>query len=123
MACNEEMIGAGGPVPIGILISQNGDVVLDDVAEALGVVVAGAAVEVVDDVGDGDRQEEGVGVVGVRRRHPLIQVELVDDLAFRGVDVFHRRSVEQRWLSLSVHPHLEPLLHLYIAPSNTTFFN
>ena len=87
------MVGARAPVPIRILIGQDGDVVLQDVPDAGWVEVAVGAIEVVDDVGDGDREEEGVGVVRVGRCHGAM-VELVDDVAFGGVDVFKGGQVE-----------------------------
>ncbi|KAL3655842.1 hypothetical protein CASFOL_000238 [Castilleja foliolosa] len=75
MACDVEMIGPSAPVPIGIFIGQNGDVIGDDILQAEAVIIEAwfVLIEISDDLCHLDREKERMGLVGPARRERVVK--------------------------------------------------
>jgi len=120
MARNKEVISAGAPIPVGIPLGNNPEVVSHDILKTLARVIGVRSVNVSNDGDDADWDEEGVGLVRAASQEMgfrvTASVQLRYHLSFNGVDVIQGTMVEQRWLSFFVCPYFEPLLHLDMAP-------
>ena len=114
------MVGAGGAVPEGVAGGDDADVVADE-REERGAVVGEGPVRELHHLDDAEGEEEGVRAVGVPRpdagRRRRQELELLDEAALDGVDVLEEHQVQERRLPLLVHVHIEPPLHLHVAPA------
>lgn len=117
VAGDEEMVCPISTVPVRVLGRYKVDVVLDDVLEPVTGVVGVRPVDEPDYVHDADREEEGRGFVGAGGHEwALAALQLVDQLAFDGVDVVHGALVEERQVPFLVCPYPKFPLHLLVAP-------
>ncbi|KAL6530708.1 hypothetical protein OROGR_014568 [Orobanche gracilis] len=84
------MIGSGAPIPIWILIRHNSDVILHHLLQMTTVVGDAWSVNVVDNIGEANGEEEHVSLVWMSSCEPIVRVlEFVYHVTFDGVYVFH----------------------------------
>lgn len=124
MAGDHEMISAIALVPERVLVRNDVYIVVKDPVEAGSVEVSGRGngfVDVVDNVGDGEGQEEGMSLL--RPVSPKAAAwsahhvsKLIDELSFDSVDIVHRSIVNQWLLSFFVRPYLKSFHHFYVTP-------
>jgi hypothetical protein len=123
VARDDDVVGAAGPVPVGVLAGDDVDVVGEHAAHGLDVGRGVEPVDVVHEVADADGEEEGVGLTGVAGGEGVPGVlHLLQELPLDGVDVGARAEVRQRRLALPVRPDLELPLHLQVAPDRSSTF-
>lgn len=111
------MVGAAASIPERILVSDDLDIVVDGAFERAPVIGGARDVEEMDDVDDGEGEEEEVGLGGmVGHEGVRIALHLADEVAFDGVDAGGRAAMDYRRFAFFVYPYLQPLLHLNVTP-------
>lgn len=113
MAGEHEVIGSKASIPIGILVSNDIDIIHSSIPHE-GPVMGFRDVDDLSDHGDADGEEEQVGLFRVVRPKPA-HFHICNEDPLDRIRVLARPEVEHRRLPFFVYVHLQSLLHFSVA--------
>lgn len=94
MAGDQEMVCSVASIPERVFIGDDADVISDDVLKLRAREGDERIVNVADDIGDADGDEEYVSFVRIAREEvALSALHFIDELTFDAVDVNYRADV------------------------------
>lgn len=121
MTREHKVVSSIAPIPVGVLVGYNIDVVGDNTNQStVKCVWFRAIIQEISNPFDAHRDKEGMCLVMMAGQKWGIStgVQLIDEMAFNGVDVGHGPVMEDGYFSFLVSPYLESFHHLYVAPAH-----
>ena len=111
------MVSSGASIPIGVLIGYDAEIISENSNQTVTIIGGDRKVDVLNNVRNTNRYKENVCLIRmVGHEWAQSTLQLIDELAFNGVDVFHGPTVDHGPLSFFISPYLESSHHLFVTP-------